>query len=375
VEPCLGDMGRKHCVWRKSGFQTTHHSTDLMHTLVGDSSAMKRTYEFFERVGPCDSTVLIYGESGTGKELAARSLHRKSRRCNKPFVAINCAAIPEGLLESELFGHERGAFTGAVGQKKGRLESANGGVVFLDEVGELAPALQVKLLRVLQEREFERVGGIVPIPLNVRLIAATNKNLEREVKARAFREDLYYRLNVVSLRMPALRERREDVATLASYFVEKFAALDRTALKEISPRALECLTSYDWPGNVRELENAIERALVLSRTDSIEPEDLPECVLTQPTLLVSNDSKYHSAIQTLKKNLILQAMHESQGNYNHAARNLGLHTNYLHRLIRNLGLRGSVRMFSSHMELEPAVWPQATEDQGRSSFNSVSGLR
>jgi Nif-specific regulatory protein len=201
-----------------------------MHTLVGDSSAMKRTYEFFERVGPCDSTVLIYGESGTGKELAARSLHRKSRRCNKPFVAINCAAIPEGLLESELFGHERGAFTGAVGQKKGRLESANGGVVFLDEVGELAPALQVKLLRVLQEREFERVGGIVPIPLNVRLIAATNKNLEREVKARAFREDLYYRLNVVSLRMPALRERREDVATLASYFVEKFAALDRTAL-------------------------------------------------------------------------------------------------------------------------------------------------
>jgi transcriptional regulator with PAS, ATPase and Fis domain len=352
VEPCLGDMGRKHCVWRKSGFQTTHHSTDLMHTLVGDSSAMKRTYEFFERVGPCDSTVLIYGESGTGKELAARSLHRKSRRCNKPFVAINCAAIPEGLLESELFGHERGAFTGAVGQKKGRLESANGGVVFLDEVGELAPALQVKLLRVLQEREFERVGGIVPIPLNVRLIAATNKNLEREVKARAFREDLYYRLNVVSLRMPALRERREDVATLASYFVEKFAALDRTALKEISPRALECLTSYDWPGNVRELENAIERALVLSRTDSIEPEDLPECVLTQPTLLVSKDSKYHSAIQTLKKNLILQAMHESQGNYNHAARNLGLHTNYLHRLIRNLGLRGSVRMFSSHMEPE-----------------------
>ncbi len=347
VELGSGDMGRRQSVWRKSG-------TDLMHALVGDSPAMQGTYQFLERVAPCDSTVLIYGESGTGKELAARALHRKSRRSNKPFVAINCAAIPEGLLESELFGHERGAFTGAVGQKKGRLESANGGVVFLDEVGELAPALQVKLLRVLQEREFERVGGIAAIPLNVRLIAATNKDLGKAVKGGAFREDLYYRLNVVSLKMPPLRERREDIPTLARYFVEKFAALDRTSQKSISTGALECLKNYDWPGNVRELENAIERALVLSRSGAIEREDLPECVLAQPTMLMSNDSKYHVAIQTLKKNLILQAMHESQGNYSHAARKLGLHINYLHRLIRNLGIRGSVRMFSSHMEPEPS---------------------
>ena len=354
-----GDMARKQAVWRKSGFQTTHHSSDPMHALVGESPAMRRIHEFLERVGPCDSTVLIYGESGTGKELAARALHRKSRRCNKPFVAINCAAIPEGLLESELFGHERGAFTGAIGQKRGRLESANGGVVFLDEVGELAPALQVKLLRVLQEREFERVGGIVAIPFNVRLIAATNKDLARAVKQGAFREDLYYRLNVVSLKMPSLRDRRDDISTLAQYFVEKFAALDRTSLKNISASAQQCLKSYDWPGNVRELENAVERALVLSRSDSIEPEDLPECVLNQPSLLESKDSKYHSAIQTLKRNLILQAMHESQGNYNHAANSLGLHINYLHRLIRNLGLRSSVRSFAA---LEPEARTMAAGD-------------
>jgi transcriptional regulator with GAF, ATPase, and Fis domain len=347
-------MGKKHqFVRRKSGYQqTSHFSPGLINTLVGDGPAMRRIYEFLDRVGPCDSTVLIQGESGTGKELAARALHRKSRRSNKPFVAINCAAIPEGLLESELFGHERGAFTGAIGQKKGRLESANGGVVFLDEVGELAPPLQVKLLRVLQEREFERVGGIAPIPLNVRLIAATNKDLAKAVKAGVFREDLYYRLNVVSLTLPALRERREDIPILAHYFVQKFAALDRTAIKEISSGAMEYLSGYDWPGNVRELENAIERALVLSRSDAIEPGDLPECVLAQPALINSKHSKFHSAVQTLKKNLILQAMHESQGNYTHAAKNLGLHANYLHRLIRNLGLRSSVRMFSSQPEPE-----------------------
>src|SRR5689334_9206860 len=301
-------MGRKQIFWRRSGVQHAHPvNSGLLHALVGHSPAMTRTHEFLARVAPCDSTVLIQGESGTGKELAARALHRKSRRSSKPFVAINCATIPEGLLESELFGHERGAFTGAIGQKKGRLESADGGVVFLDEVGELAPALQVKLLRVLQEREFERVGGMSPIPLNVRLIAATNKDLAKAVKTRSFREDLYYRLNVVALIMPSLRERREDIPGLAQFFVEKFAALDRTAIKAISPEAMEALSGYDWPGNVRELENAIERALVLSRSDEIAREDLPECVLAHPTMRDSKDSKYHSAIQALKKNLILQA--------------------------------------------------------------------
>jgi len=323
---------------------------------------MTRTHEFLARVAPCDSTVLIQGESGTGKELAARALHRKSRRSSKPFVAINCATIPEGLLESELFGHERGAFTGAIGQKKGRLESADGGVVFLDEVGELAPALQVKLLRVLQEREFERVGGMSPIPLNVRLIAATNKDLAKAVKTRSFREDLYYRLNVVALIMPSLRERREDIPGLAQFFVEKFAALDRTAIKAISPEAMEALSGYDWPGNVRELENAIERALVLSRSDEIAREDLPECVLAHPTMRDSKDSKYHSAIQALKKNLILQAMHESQGNCTEAAKHLGLHANYLHRLIRNLGLRGSLRMLSTQAGLDSHAGAVAAGD-------------
>ena len=220
--------------------------------------------------------MLIGGESGTGKELVARAIHRNSPRANKPFVAINCAAIPEGLLESELFGHEKGAFTGASAQKKGRLEMADGGVVFLDEIGELAPALQVKLLRVLQEREFERVGGSRPISVDIRLIAATNKDLEAAVKARTFREDLYYRLNVVSLECPPLRDRREDIPVLAEYFVAKFAAKCKVKAKRISPEAMAGLVNYDWPGNVRELENAIERALVLGVSEMIEPEDLPE---------------------------------------------------------------------------------------------------
>src|SRR5690349_9173767 len=209
-------MGRKQIFWRRSGVQHAHPvNSGLLHALVGHSPAMTRTHEFLARVAPCDSTVLIQGESGTGKELAARALHRRSPRSAKPFVAINCAAIPEGLLESELFGHERGAFTGAVAQKKGRLEIADGGVVFLDEIGELALALQVKLLRVLQEREFERLGGTRPISVNIRLVAATNKDLQEAVRAGTFRQDLYYRLNVVSLVMPPLRKRIQDVPHLA----------------------------------------------------------------------------------------------------------------------------------------------------------------
>ena len=229
-------------------------------------------------MAPTESTVLIGGESGTGKELVARAIHRNSPRASRPFVAINCAAIPEGLLESELFGYERGAFTGAAVQKKGRLEMADGGAVFLDEIGELAPALQVKLLRVLQEREFERLGGSRPISIDIRLIAATNKDLAAAVKARTFREDLYYRLNVVSLVLPSLRERVQDIPILAEYFVAKFAVRCKVKPKKISPEAMAGLMNYKWPGNVRELENAIERALVLGVSDSIRPEDLPESV-------------------------------------------------------------------------------------------------
>jgi transcriptional regulator with GAF, ATPase, and Fis domain len=319
---------------------------NLEHNMVGETACMKELYQFLSRVAPSDTTVLIQGESGTGKELAARALHRNSQRANKPFIAINCAAIPEGLLESELFGHERGAFTGAVTQKKGRLELAHGGVLFLDEIGELAPGLQVKLLRVLQEREFERLGGTRSISVDVRLIAATNKNLEEAVKAKAFREDLYYRLNVVSLGMPALRERREDIPMLAAYFVNRFAAKCKVKPKTFSRDAMACLTHYDWPGTVRELENAIERALVLGVADVIQPEDLPEAILEKDPVPAIARANYHTAIRELKKSLIVRTLDETKGNFTEAAHALGVHPNYLHRLMRNLGLRGAARPIS-----------------------------
>jgi Nif-specific regulatory protein len=316
---------------------------NLDHNLIGESSRMKEVYQFLARVAPTDSNVLLQGESGTGKELAARAIHRNSPRSCKPFVAINCAAIPEGLLESELFGHERGAFTGAVAQKKGRLEMANGGVVFLDEIGELAPALQVKLLRVLQEREFDRVGGTRPISVDVRLVAATNRDLGEAVKAGTFRKDLFYRLNVLSLVMPALRERREDVATLADYFVAKFIKKFNMRTKKISPEAMAWLVNHDWPGNVRELENAVERALVLSVSDVIQPDDLPESILERGLASNGGGAKYHNEVKELKKQLILNALEETNRNYTEAARVLGVHVNYLHRLIRNLDLKDALR--------------------------------
>jgi len=319
---------------------------NLQHNMVGEGSLMKDVYRFLSRVAPTDSTVLVSGESGTGKELVARAIHRNSPRASRPFVAINCAAIPEGLLESELFGYERGAFTGATAQKKGRLEMADGGVVFLDEIGELVPALQVKLLRVLQEREFERLGGSRPIAVDIRLIAATNKDLGDAVKTKTFREDLYYRLNVVSLVLPPLRERREDIPILAEYFVSKFAAKCKVRAKKISAEAMAGLMNYDWPGNVRELENAIERALVLGVSDAIRPEDLPESVLEKDPAPGAEEAKYHMAVKQLKKHLILTALEEAKGNYTEAARILGVHANYLHRLVRNLDLRTSIRSLS-----------------------------
>ncbi len=312
---------------------------NLEHNLIGESPRMKEVYQFLARVAPTDSNVLLQGESGTGKELAARAIHRNSPRSAKSFIAINCAAIPEGLLESELFGHERGAFTGAVAQKKGRLEIANGGVVFLDEIGELAPALQVKLLRVLQEREFERVGGMRPIAVDIRLIAATNQDLSEAGKAGRFRKDLFYRLNVLSLVMPPLRERREDITMLANYFVSKCIKKCHMRSKKLAPETLECLVNYDWPGNVRELENAIERALVLSAADVIQPEDLPESILEKGLGPSTEGASYHNQMKALKKQLILNALEETKRNYTAAAQLLGVHVNYLHRLIRNLDLK------------------------------------
>ncbi len=307
-------------------------------SLVGEGARMKEVYQFLKRVAPNESTVLIEGESGTGKELAARALHRNSPRAAEPFVAINCSAIPESLLESDLFGHERGAFTGAASLKKGRLEVADGGVVFLDEIGELAPTLQVKLLRVLQEREFERVGGTQTIKVDIRLLAATNCNLMQAVRDGKFRQDLYYRLAVLKITMPTLRDRRDDIPMLVRHFVQKHAKRCKVKPRPVSREALACLQNYDWPGNVRELENAIERALVLGSSDMILPEDLPESLLegTPPEM---TEAKYHAAVKELKKQLILDAMEQTQGSYTDAARILGVHPNYLHRLIRNLGLK------------------------------------
>src|SRR5215207_294636 len=320
------------------------------HGMVGESAAVKRVYQFIARVAPADATVLVRGESGTGKELAARALHQNSRRRDRAFVAINCAALTETLLESELFGHERGAFTGALAQKKGKLEVADGGTLFLDEVGEMPASLQAKLLRVLQEREFERVGGTRTIRVDVRVVAATNRDLEEAVRAGAFRQDLYYRINVVSFEMPPLRGRREDIPLLASYFVSKYAAKFKRRVTGLSTEARACLVAYDWPGNIRELENAVERAVVLGSTDRVLPEDLPETVLDAAPDPSSPDpaaappaTRYHEALREAKRQLILRALEQSSGSFTEAARALGVHPNYLHRLIRNLNLRPEIK--------------------------------
>ena len=310
-------------------------------TLIGESRAMSRVSEFIGRVAKGDSTVLIRGESGTGKELVARAIHANSLRPSKPFVAINCAAIPETLLESELFGHEKGAFTGAAATKKGKFETAEDGTLLLDEIGEMAPLLQAKLLRVLQQREFERLGGTRLLPFNARVIAATNKNLEHAIKAGHFRQDLYYRLNVVSVALPPLREHREDIPALALHFTNKFAAKSKRGFRGISPEARSLLMQYSWPGNVRELENAIEHAIVLGLTDEILPEDLPEAMLEEQSSETA--ALYHNTLHQTKKQLVITAMNDAKGNHVEAARLLGIHPKYLHRLIKNLSLKSDLK--------------------------------
>jgi len=318
---------------------------DLDGAIVGESKSMRQLDEFIGKVAHGDSNVLIRGESGTGKELVAYAIHRNSPRADKPFVAINCAAIPEALLESELFGHEKGAFTGAIGTKKGRLEVAESGTVFLDEIGELAPSLQAKLLRVLQQREFERVGGTHTLKFDARVIAATNRNLEEAIKSGQFRQDLYYRLNVVATVVPPLRERPDDIPLLAMYFAAKYAEKCKRSLKGISSEARALLMNYSWPGNVRELENAIEHAMVLGLSDEIVLEDLPEALLE--TQSAQRDSiKYHDRLNHLKKQMIMDAVTQKKGNYTDAAKLLGLHPNYLHRLIRNLDLKTELKRVS-----------------------------
>jgi len=323
--------------------QALRAEVNLEYNIVGISARMKEVFEFVRRVAVTDATVLVEGESGTGKELVARAIHRNSKRAGSPFVAINCAAIAENLLESELFGHEKGAFTGAAAQKKGRIEMAEGGTLFLDEVSELAPELQAKLLRVLQEREFERVGGTRAIPLDTRLIAATNKKLSVAIETGEFRKDLYYRLNVVTLTMPALRDRSEDIPQLAEHFLAKASRKCKTRMKSLSEEAKACLMKYDWPGNVRELENAIERAVVLGSGNVVLPEDLPEAILEAGWAPSDGSAKYHRSVKETKRQMIVQALQQAHGRYLEAAKTLGIHPNSLLRLMRNLNVKASMR--------------------------------
>jgi Nif-specific regulatory protein len=338
----------RHAQWLTSENRRLWNELAGDHNIVGESPAMRAVFQRLARVAPTESTVLITGESGTGKELVAYAIHNNSPRADRPFVAINCAAITETLLESELFGYEKGAFTGAVAQKKGRLETAEGGSVFLDEIGELSPTLQAKLLRVLQERAFERVGGTRRVAVDFRLIAATNRNLEEAIAQATFRRDLYYRLNVVALVIPPLRERTGDIPLLAQYFIRRHAGRVKRRVNGFTPAALACLSKYDWPGNVRELENAIERAVVLGSTDQILLEDLPDAVVeagaqSATAAPASTSSRFHDVITQSKKDLIIRVFEKAGGNYTTAAQMLGLHPNYLHRLIRNLNLKASLR--------------------------------
>jgi len=313
---------------------------ELNHDMLGTSPPMEKIYTMIGRVAPTSSTVLVRGESGTGKELAARAIHVNSARKERPFVAINCAVLSENLLESELFGHERGAFTGAQTRKIGKLEVTKGGTLFLDEVGELPPVIQAKLLRVLQEREFERLGGTQTIKTDIRLVAATNRDLEACIRAGTFREDLFYRLNVISFHMPALRERRGDISILSDHFAAVHSQHLNRPVLGITAWARSCLEAYDWPGNVRELSNVIERAVVLGEDQRIRLEDLPEALQERLGPTVEGEAlTFRGEIDKLKCRLITNALAQANGNITEAAQLLDLHANSLHRLIRNLGLR------------------------------------
>ncbi|MFL6255232.1 MAG: sigma 54-interacting transcriptional regulator [Pyrinomonadaceae bacterium] len=314
------------------------------HDMIGESAAMREVYQLIAKVAPKDSTVLIRGESGTGKELAAYAIHANSPREGHPFLAVNCATLTETLLESELFGHEKGAFTGAFAQKKGRLEVADGGTFFLDEVGETTPAVQAKLLRVLQKRVVERVGGSRQIKIDVRLIAATNKDLEEAVRQGAFREDLYYRLNVIELNMPPLRERREDIPLLATYFARRCGDRCKRRVMGISPEAMECLLAHDWRGNVRELENSIERAVVLGGSELIMAEDLPPHLLASKRTSAPKTLSLKAALREKKEEIIREAVARAKGNYTEAARLLDIHPNNLHRHMRALNLKARMKI-------------------------------
>jgi DNA-binding NtrC family response regulator len=315
-------------------------------SLIGSGRAMRRVFETIQKVAETDLTVLIRGESGTGKELVAQALHNRSSRKGRPFVAVNCAAISRELVESELFGHEKGAFTGADARRQGRFEAADGGTIFLDEIGDMAPETQAKVLRVLQERSFERVGGTKPIPVDVRVVAATHRNLEEEVRRERFREDLYYRLKVVEIELPPLRERPEDVPALAQRFLEQVTERLGREKKGFSEAALATLARHTWPGNVRELRNAVEQAAVLSSGSTIDEGDLNLSGAVQATPRAPaapadasfSEAKKH-AVEGFERAYLLAALRRSGGNISRAAESIGMVRQSLQQKIRELGLR------------------------------------
>jgi DNA-binding NtrC family response regulator len=314
----------------------SEESRDRYHLIVGESPKMKLAVDMARKAAASNATLLLLGESGTGKELFARFIHQHSERANRPFIAINSVGLSMDLLESDLFGHEQGAFTGAHKTKKGKIELANGGTIFFDEIGDISREMQAKLLRFLQEREFERVGGVTSISVDVRIIAATNRDIAVAVKSGTFRDDLYHRLNVVAITPPPLRERKEDIPMLAEFFLRKFSVAARRVVTGISEDARRQLAAYDWPGNVRELANAIEHAVVLGTGSTVEAADLPSRFAEHRSAASSEDVSYREGINAARKELMLKALRRTEGNRAAAARLLGLETKYFLRLMKSL---------------------------------------
>ena len=306
--------------------------------IIGNSSRMQEVFDMVHRVADSNATVLLRGESGTGKTLVAKALHHNSSRAAGPFVVVNCSALPETLLESELFGHEKGAFTGAVESKKGRFELAEGGTLFLDEIGEISPAVQVKLLNVIQERTFQRLGSTKTIKTDIRLVAATNRDLEKAVKEMVFREDLYYRLNVFPVYLPPLRERRTDILLLAEYFLEKYAQENGKEIKRISTPAIDLLIQYHWPGNVRELQNCMERAVLICDGPAIQSIHLPPSLQSADSVHTSKPLSLTTAVENFERELIIDALKKNNGNQTRAAKSLDTSLRIINYKIHNYGI-------------------------------------
>ena len=338
-------LERRHLLRQNLALRAEIQGRYRLDRLLGKSAAMERLFDMIRKIAPARTSVLLVGESGTGKELAARALHELSARSDRPFIAVNCGAIPEALLESELFGHVKGAFTGATADKQGLFEAAHGGTLFLDEVGELPQPMQVKLLRALQERRVKPVGGVAEREVDVRVVAATNRDLEAEVDRGTFRQDLFYRLNVIQIRMPPLRDRREDIPLLVEHFLRKFSAEHARPITEIEPAAMSALTGYNFPGNVRELENLIERAVTLSSDGTVTVDTLPELkrssrarVERMTPDLPAEGLDLEREVETFERGLILAALERTNGNRTEAARMLGISFRSMRYRLSKLGI-------------------------------------